>query len=186
MAKFTMDMILEYPKVFEANRDMGGDDNNAAKKAKKFDGQYVVNAYFTSEDQIEELLQAGLEPKPMGNDRIKQGNNFGIGKYIKLARYHNHKMTFTDKNGVETEKDFGGQPKVVNLTNGAENKAWWSLEKDGTLGNGTAAKVQFSTYSNGSGVRLEAIGVTDHVAWENNGPSESDKLFMIDGEEAAA
>jgi len=185
MAKFTMDMILEYPKVFEENRDMGGDDNVAAKKAKNFNGQYVVNAYFTDEDQIEELLQAGLDPKPMGNDRIKQGNNFGIGKFIKLTRFHDHKMTFTDKNDVETEVDFGGQPKVVNLTNGAENKAWWSLGDDGALGNGTAAKVQFSTYSNGSGVRLEAIGVTDHVAYEGSGPSEDDKLFMIEDGEAA-
>ena len=185
MAKFTMDMVLEYAKVFEGNRDMGGDDNNAAKKAKKFDGQYVVNAYFTSEAQIEELLQGGLDPKPMGNDRIKQGNNFGIGKFIKLARFHDHVMTFTDKHGAETEVNFGGQPKVVNLTNGFENKAWWSFEKDGALGNGTAAKVQFSTYANGAGVRLEAIGVTDHVAWENNGPSEDDKLFMIDEGEAA-
>jgi hypothetical protein len=94
-------------------------------------------------------------------------------------------MTFTDKNGVETEVDFGGEPKVVNLTNGAENKAWWSLGDDGALGNGTAAKVQFSTYSNGSGVRLEAIGVTDHVAYEGSGPSEDDKLFMIEEGEAA-
>jgi hypothetical protein len=35
MAKHTMDMVLEYAKVFEGNRDMGGDDNNAAKKAKR-------------------------------------------------------------------------------------------------------------------------------------------------------
>ena len=57
MAKHTMDMVLEYPKVFEENRDMGGDKNSAAKKAARHNGQYVVNAYFTSEEQIEELLQ---------------------------------------------------------------------------------------------------------------------------------
>lgn len=185
MAKFTMDMILEYPRVFEENRDMGGDDNTPAKKAKKHNGKYVVNGYLTSEAQIEELLQNGLNPKPMGNDRIKQGNNFGIGKFIKLERFHDHKMIFKDKNGVETEVDYGGQPKIVNLTNGAENKAWWSFEDDGPLGNGTAAKVQFTTYYDGSGVRLEAIGVTDHVAYEGSALSEDDKLFMIDDEEAA-
>ena len=50
MAKHTMEMVLEYPKVFEENRDMGGDGNNAAKKAARHNGQYVVNAYFTSEE----------------------------------------------------------------------------------------------------------------------------------------
>lgn len=180
MAKFTMDVVLEYAKVFEENRDMGSDDNNAAKKAKKHNGQYVVNAYLISEDQVTELLDGGLDPKPMGNDRIKQGNDFGIGKYLKLSRMHEHVMNFTDKNGKSTEVDFGGKPAVVNLTNGAENKAWWTLDEDGSLGNGTKAKVQFETYSNGAGVRLIAVGVTDHVAWEDNSvPSEDDKLFMV-------
>lgn len=180
MAKFTMDMVLEYAKVFEENRDMGSDLNNAAKKAMKHNGQYVVNAYLTSPEQEQELLEGGLDPKPMGNERIKQGNDFGIGRYIKLTRMHDHVMTFSDKNGKQTEVDFGGKPAVVNLTNGVENKAWWSFDNDGTLGNGTKAKVQFETYSNGAGVRLIAIGVTDHVAWEDNSaPSEDDQLFMV-------
>jgi len=180
MAKHTMDMVLEYAKVFEENRDMGGDQNNAAKKAARHNGQYVVNAYFTSEDQITELLEAGMDPKPMGNDRVKEGSDFGIGKYIKLTRMHDHVMTFTDKKGNPTEVDFGGSPKVVNLTNGVENKSWWSFDDDGTLGNGTKAKVQFETYSNGAGVRLIALGVTDHVAWEDtSGSSADDELFMV-------
>ena len=180
MAKHTMDMVLEYPRVFEGNRDMGGDKNNAAIKAAKHNGQYVVNAYFTSEEQIEELLEAGMQPKPLGHDRVKEGNSFGIGKFVKLVRMHDHKMTFSDKNGKETEVDFGGAPKVVNLTNGVENKSWWSLEEDGELGNGTRAKVQFETYSNGAGVRLLAVGVTDHVAYEGGGVStEDDELFMV-------
>jgi hypothetical protein len=180
MAKHTMDMVLEYPRVFEGNRDMGGDKNNAAIKAAKHNGQYVVNAYFTSEGQIEELLEAGMQPKPLGNDRVKEGNSFGIGKFVKLTRMHDHKMTFRDKNGKETEVDFGGAPKVVNLTNGVENKSWWTLEEDGELGNGTRAKVQFETYSNGAGVRLLAVGVTDHVAYEGGGVStEDDELFMV-------
>ena len=106
MTKFAMEMILEYPKVFEENRDMGGDQNNAAKKAAKHDGQYVVNAYFTSEEQIQELLEGGMDPMPMGNKRVKEGNDFGIGKYVKLTRMHDHKMTFTDKKGNPTEVDF--------------------------------------------------------------------------------
>lgn len=180
MAKHTMDMVLEYPRVFEGNRDMGGDKNNAAIKAAKHNGQYVVNAYFTSEEQIEELLEAGMQPKPLGHDRVKEGNSFGIGKFVKLVRMHDHKMTFSDKNGKETEVDFGGAPKVVNLTNGVENKSWWTLEEDGELGNGTRAKVQFETYSNGAGLRLLAVGVTDHVSYEGASPSEDDEMFMVD------
>lgn len=179
MAKYTMDMVLEYAKVFEENRDMGGDTNNAAKKAMKHDGQYVVNAYFTDEDQIIQLLAEGLDPKPMGNDRVKEGADLGIGKFIKLARMHDHVMTFTNKRGEPTEVDFGGAPKVVNLTNGVENKDWWSFDNDGALGHGTKAKVQFETYSNGAGLRLIAIGVTDHVAWEDNNSSADDELFMV-------
>lgn len=179
MAKYTMDMVLEYAKVFEENRDMGGDQNNAAKKAARHNGQYVVNAYFTDEGQITKLLDGGMDPKPMGNDRVKEGNDFGIGKYIKLTRMHDHVMTFTDKRGNPTEVDFGGSPTVVNLTDGAENKSRWSFEADGTLGNGTKAKVQFETYSNGAGVRLIALAVTDHVAWEENTPSADDELFMV-------
>ena len=121
-----------------------------------------------------------MDPKPMGNDRVKEGNSFGIGKFVKLTRMHDHKMTFSDKNGKETEVDFGGAPKVVNLTNGTENKTWWSLEEDGELGNGTRAKVQFETYSNGAGLRLLAVGVTDHVSYEGASPSEDDELFMVD------
>ena len=179
MAKYTMDMVLEYAKVFEDNRDMGN-DSSAGKKIAKHGGQYVVNAYFTEEAQVQLLLSEGLDPKPMGHDRIKEGNDFGIGKYIKCARMHDHKMTFTDKKGKETEVDFGGSPKVVNFTNGMENKGWWDNTDDGELGNGTSAKVQFETYSNGAGVRLLAIGVTDHVAWEStSGPSADDEMFMV-------
>jgi len=180
MAKHTMEMVLEYPKVFEENRDMGGDGNNAAKKAAKHNGQYVVNAYFTSEEQIEELLEAGMDPKPMGNDRVKEGNNFGIGKFVKLTRMHDHKMTFSDKNGKETEVDFGGAPSVVNVTNGVENRSRWLLSEDGALGNGTKAMVQFETYSKGAGLRLIGIAVTDHVAYEAASSSEYDEMFMVD------
>ena len=54
------------------------------------------------------------------------------------------------------------------------------MTDDGELGNGTSAKVQFETYSNGAGVRLLALGVTDHVAWEStSGPSADDEMFMV-------
>ena len=70
---------------------------------------------------------------------------------------------------------------MVDLTKGEENKRMWSFDDDGPLGNGTKAKVQFETYKKGIGVRLMNIGVLDHVKYESNsGPSEDDKLFMVD------
>ena len=40
--------------------------------------------------------------------------------------------------------------------------------------------VQFETYSKGAGLRLIAVGVTDHVAYEGGGVStEDDELFMV-------
>jgi len=180
MTKYTMDMVLEYAKVFEGNRDMGSDDNSAAKKAKKHNGQYVVNAYFTNEDDIEKITADGIDLKPLGHDRIKEGSSLGIGKYIKLSRMHDHVMTFKDKNGDDVDVDLGGPPKVVNLTEGPENKRYWLFDEDGALGNGTKAKVQWETYSNGAGTRLANIGVMEHVAFEGSAPSADDEMFMVD------
>mgnify|MGYP003658165553 CR=1 FL=1 len=183
MAKYTMDMVLEYAKVFEENADRGKEDGpRAAQAIFAKGGQYIVNAYFTSEDQIQRLLEDGLDPAPMNSQRIIEGNPaFGIGKYVKMKRMISDVKTFNDrKTGEPVEVDYGGPVGVVNLTNGTDNKSWWSFEKDGTLGNGTEAKVQFELYANGAGIRLVNIGVTSHVAWENtNTVSEDDKLFMV-------
>ena len=67
----------------------------------------------------------------------------------------------------------------MNLTEGVDNKRAWVFSEDGPLGNGTEAKVQFDTYSNGSGVRLLNIGVTNHVPYSEGGPTEDDQLFMV-------
>ena len=88
MPKYTMEMVLEYAKVFPENADMGNPDGSrAAQAVYQKGGQYAVNAYFTSEDQIQKLLDDGLDPRPMNNDRIKEGQEeFGIGKFIALKR----------------------------------------------------------------------------------------------------
>lgn len=161
MPKYTMEMVLEYAKVFPENADMGNPDGSrAAQAVYQKGGQYAVNAYFTSEDQIQKLLDDGLDPRPMNNDRIKEGQEeFGIGKFIALKRpVPDNIKTFENKNGT-TEVNFGGAPGIVDLRNGSDGKRWWSLEDDGPLGNGTRAMVQFETYSQGAGVRLKNIGV---------------------------
>lgn len=184
MTKYTMEMVLEYARVFPENADMGDADSKLKllRDIASKGGQYVTNLYFTSEDQINQLLAEGMDPKPMGNDRVLNGNDFGIGKYIKAKRDVQDKIyTFTQKNGTEIEVNYGGAPGIVDLTQGAENKRWWSYEEDGLLGNGTKALVQFETYSNGAGIRIVNIGVTDHIPYEqNDNPnSEYNELFKV-------
>ncbi len=183
MAKYTMDMVLEYAKVFEQNADMGSPDGpRAAQAIYANGGQYITNAYFTDQAQIDQLEKEGLELHPMNSNRILQGNaDLGIGKYMKIKRKVSDVKTFTDnKTGEPVEVDYGGAPKVVDLTQGRENKRMWDFEADGPLGNGTKAKVQFDVYANGAGVRLLNIGVTEHVAYENNSViSDNDELYAF-------
>lgn len=187
MAKHTYDMVLEYAQVFENNIDKG-DENSSEKWMRelfKAGGQAKVNAYFTSEDQIAELLANGFEriainPKTKAEvDRIKDGNPaFGIGKYITLKRKVSDPKEIKDrKTGEFKVVDFGGMPKIVDLRNLPE-KRMWSVDEDGYLGNGTKAKVMFDLY-NGSGIRLEAIGVTNLVAYEAGQGNADEELFKV-------
>jgi len=181
MAKYTMDMVLQYAKVFPENADYGDPKGNrVAKSIADKGGQYIVQGYFTDPDQISQLLEDGLDPEPMNSPRIIDGDaQYGIGKYMKLKRMVKDVKKFTDRYGKPFEKDYGGAPNIVNLTNGMDKKTLWSFEEDGPLGNGTKAKVQFETYSNGAGVRLLNVGITEHVPYTSGEPTEDDKMFMV-------
>lgn len=181
MPKYTMEMVLEYAKVFPQNADMGDPNGNKTQKSiADKGGQYVVNAYFTSQDQIDKLLEEGLDPSPMNSERIKEGNEaFGIGKFMSLKRpVPDNEKTFENKNGSVTI-NYGGAPGVVDLREGNENKSWWSYEDDGLIGNGTRAMVQFETYSNGAGVRLKNVGILELVEYEIT-TSDEDDIFNMD------
>jgi hypothetical protein len=184
MAKYTMEMVLEYAKIFPENADMGSPDGSkAAKSIHDKGGQYIVNAYFTSEDQIEQLLKDGMNPAPMNSPRVLEGNaDFGVGKFIKLKRpVADNIKTFENKNGP-VDVNYGGPIGVVNLTNGVENKSWWSIQEDGLIGNGTKAMVQFEMYADGSGLRLVNVGITEHVPYENsnsNYDAAADEMFKV-------
>jgi hypothetical protein len=118
MAKYTMDMVLEYAKIFPENADMGSSDGpRAAQAIHQKGGQYIVNAYFTDEDQIEKLVADGLDLTPMNSQRVLQGNaEFGIGKYMKVKRMVSDVKTFSDKKtGEPVNVDYGGAPTVVDL-----------------------------------------------------------------------
>lgn len=185
MAMYDMEMVLEWAKVFPENADMGDvNGNRAAQAVAAKGGQYIVNAYLTSSDQKDQLLEGGLDPKPMNHDRFLQGNeSYGIGEFIKLKRLVSDVKTFTDRHGKEFTKDYGGAPKVVDLRSyDGENHdtlRMWSFEEDGPLGNGTVARVQFETYANGAGVRLLNIGVTELVEYSSESSNDSPGWAMV-------
>jgi hypothetical protein len=103
----------------------------------------------------------------MGHDRIKKGNQeFGIGEYIKLNRnYKDNVKVFENKKGGSTEVNYGGLPKVLDLRDPA-NKKVWTVSDCGLVGNGSEAIVRFDMYSDGAGLRLEAIAITNLVEYE--------------------
>ena len=115
----------------------------------------------------------------MGHPRIKDGNTeFGIGKFITLKRgVADNIKTFENKNGP-VEVNYGGLPKVVDMRGGRENRKLWSYSADGPLGNGSKGPLKFSMYSNGAGVRLDALGVYELVEWEDYEPE--DDIFNLD------
>jgi hypothetical protein len=184
MPVYNMEMVLEWAKVFPENADMGNPDGpRAAQAIHQKGGQYIVNAYFTSEDQIQQLLDDGLDPNPMNSNRILEGTpELGIGKYMKLKRGVADDIREFEGKGGKQIVNFGGPVGVINIIDGIENKRVWSLEDDGLIGNGSKAIVQFQTYSRGAGVRLMNIAVTEQVVYEaeaagGSGNSKYNGLF---------
>lgn len=178
MARYTLDMVLEYAKVFPENADMGNlEGPQWQQQIAKKGGQYVVNAYFTDEGQIDKLMADGFKSVVMGNNRIQDGNeDFGIGKYMKIKRgvaddIREWKDPMTGGNA-----NLGGPVKVVDLRQGRENVRKWDFTGDGELGNGTQAKVQFETYADGNGIRLNGVAITELVA-RTSEPSDDDMIF---------
>jgi hypothetical protein len=179
MANYYMEMVLEYAKIFPENADMG-DANGASwqKKIAEDGGQYIVNAYFTDQAQIDQLVADGLQTTILGSPRIIDGNaEFGIGKYLKLKRPVSDNIKVFENKGKEVEVNYGGAPDVVDARD-PENKKFWSFEDDGAIGNGTKAMVQFEVYSRGAGVRLVKVAIMDHVAYEPTQNANAD-IFKV-------
>lgn len=182
MARYTMEMVLEYARVFPENADMGDPNGNKLQKdLNKKGGQYITNAYFTDYDQIEKLTAEGLNLEPMGNKRIIDGNqDFGVGKFMKMKRdMKDNIKSFDNKKRGITEVNYGGPVGVIDLRD-PENKRHWSFQDDGALGNGTKAMVQFDVYSDGSGIRLVNVGILDHVPYQAGSQNNANnELFKV-------
>jgi len=158
---YEMNMVLEYARVFKENADMGNSESSEVwlRNLAKAGGKTTVNAYFTSEDQLQNLIDEGYEVTYKDNktgkthNRVREGE-YGIGKYIKIERLIKDIKEFKDKKtGKFKEVDFG-----------MANNRKWSFTDDGEVGNGSEAVIAFSVY-NGQKSRLEAVAVTSHVEW---------------------
>ena len=186
---YVMEMVLEYAKVFKENADYGDPESNQKwlRELSKSGGQTAVNAYFTSEDQINQLLESGYQRMTTNPstgqqvDTIKVGNpEFGIGQYIQLKRKVVDIREYKDsQSGEFKELDLGGFPTVVDLTEGEENKRLWDYEEKGQLGHGTRAYIEFEVYKGGSR-RLSNLAITDHIAYEETATVEGLSMFKVD------
>lgn len=180
MARYTLNMILEWAKVFPENADMGDPEGPKWKQEiSKKGGQYVVNAYFTSQDDIDKLVQDGFKTTVMGNERISNGNeNLGIGKFMKIKRNVANDIRDWIDPVTKENVNLGGPVKVVDLRQGKEAARKWDFGTDGELGNGTKALVQFETYADGNGIRLNGVAVTELVE-RTQEVTEDDMIFAV-------
>ena len=187
MAKTTyvqINAFLNWAKVFEQNRDTaerakknGVTHKGVIKFLEKYDGQYLVDVVPATEDDLAKAQAVLTDVLYGGNPRYKD-SDLGAGKSFQLSRRHDDKHTFKDREtGQPKEFDFGGQPEIVWWNDDKGKGTPWDIETDGLIGNGTLAVVKFSVYmseatpSASDTVRLEKIGIIDHVAFEsdNNG-----------------
>ncbi len=156
--------FVEYAKVFVQNMD----DN--MEYHGKTEGQFNMNFYPASDEELAKFFAAGAPESAMGWDTIKMGNaDLAMGKYVKLKRPNKH------PSGIA---DFGGAPKVFDFRNG-ESTSKWNYEEEGELGNGTEVVVKASIYGAGprASIRLERVAVLDHVIFESSGKSEGPDVF---------
>ena len=142
---------IEWPKLFESTRDLGGDDNEAASG-----GRYNVNFYPDDPAALEALcLNLCVPLNSMGHNLIKEkdGRRF-------FRPYRNHDPKITAK-GVEIIGS-GGPPKVMD----DDGNAW---DEEVAIGNGSSVKLAVETYpvrGDKAAFRLKGIRVMELVEYE--------------------
>lgn len=184
-----IDAYLTWAKVFEQNRDTferakkaGVTHKGVLKGLQAWDGQYMVDVTPATQKDFDEVKKVLTDIKYGGRDRYKD-SEFGVGKSFNISRKHLDKHTFKDRDtGEDKEFDFGGQPDIVWFNDEMGKNRKWDIDADGLIGNGTLAKVKFSVYMSGDTpsesdtVRLEKIGVIDHVKFESTGGNSEDRF----------
>ena len=147
---------VEWPKLFESNRDLGGDDNDAARVIAAAGGRYKVNFYPDDPEDFKTLcLNLGVPLNSMGHDLIKEKDG---RKFFRPYRNHNPKVT---AKGVEIIGS-GGAPKVMD----DDGNTW---DEEVPIGNGSSVKLAVETYpvrGDKSAFRLKGIRVMELVEYE--------------------
>ena len=139
---------LYYARVFDDNMD-SSDYHESTQ------GQFNVMFVPKDSEEVNRMVGMGFPETAMGNQMIKPIDAADGKVGMKLKRPNVH------PSGID---DFGGAPAITKGTTTSK----WDFVEDGALGNGTTAKVKLSIYGEGStaSVRLEKIGILDHVPYE--------------------
>ena len=171
-----------WAKVFEENSDtverakrQGVTHKGVLKGLEASEGKYTVEVIPATQDDLDKVQKVLTDDLYGGRHRYKDVD-LGVGKSFELERKHLNKHVFKDREtGEEKEYDFGGQPDIVWFNDDKGKNVKWNIETDGLIGNGTLAKVKFQVYmpdgvpTTADTVRLEKIGIIDHVTYETNG-----------------
>ena len=144
-----------WARIFKDNMD----DSDFHEKTQ---GQY--NMMFVPEDDtvLEEMLKLGFPEVSMGNQMIKPVELADGKKGMKLKRPNVHPSGY---------EGLGGAPIV---TKGKTNVPW-DFVVDGALGHGTVVMAKISIYGEGSvaSVKLEKVGVLEHVPYSEGGGDDT-------------
>jgi len=156
---------LFYAQIFEQNRDMGGDNNEAAKAVAKKDGQYTTIFIPKDDAEMQRMKDLGFPESSMGWPQIKVYDYAGGKEGMKLKHPHTHPKI----------SELGGPIDVFDWTEGKGTKIW-DMDVDGEVGNGTKAVVRISIYRREPDatpiVGLESVAIVDHVPFEREGGEE--------------
>lgn len=133
---------LHWCKVFPSNRDKQGPNGVWAKHG----GATCIDIHL-DEDNAKILKSSGSQKKLDKKD--------GKGRYIvKIVRKWEAPFTY------------GGAPQVAHADGSP-----WDIDTDGLIGNGSTGIVYASVYPtpNGTGTRLDAVQVINHIPYESDG-----------------
>ena len=165
------DVTLEWAKhLTEEGRDMGPeDDSDLGIKLKETQGQYVVDIMINDE-QKKQMVADGVPDKGLQAQLFKTRDT---GEMFYKCRRPHFNPKFTDRATGEKGVVMGPPDIYMNERDDEGKLVRWNPEEHGLIGNGTTADVRFDVWNN-SITRLDAILITDLVAYESDGSNEGE------------